>query len=186
MNRITATFAATMIVVGGVIALAVSGGTAPAAADLGVHHPDCPGLVKDIVPGAATPIDGHVYVKAGPIHYDVGLQRAGYVAGPQGGHDVSHVDVCPREETTTTSTVPETTTTSTTTTSLPETTTTTSVETTTTTTEPDQTTTTSTTEPDSTTTTSTVVTTTTQPERTTTTTQPPPPPAPRVTLPKTK
>lgn len=95
----------------------------------GVHHPDCPGLVSDIAPGAPTPIGGTVWVKAGDEHYNVGYHDAGYVAGPQGGHAVSHVDVCPPVGTTTTSstTTPPTTTTS----SVPATTTTVAATTTT-------------------------------------------------------
>jgi hypothetical protein len=58
-----------------------------------VHHPDCADYT-DIPPGVGTPVDGDVYVKAGNDHYNVGYHPAGYVAGPQNGHDVSHVDVC--------------------------------------------------------------------------------------------
>jgi hypothetical protein len=87
----------------GLVALALLGGFAvasdtPAAAGQPptVHHPDCDGLVKDIPPGAPTPVDGIVWVKAGPEHVNVGAQFAGYIAPSPNGHDVSHVDVCPK------------------------------------------------------------------------------------------
>lgn len=94
----------------GVVGLAVNG-SGVVVAD--VHHPTCPGVVVDIDPGEPTPIAGTVYVKAGDEHYNVGFQAAGYVAGPQGGHDVSHVDVCPPPPATTTTTQPASTTTTT-------------------------------------------------------------------------
>ena len=71
--------------------------TVSLAATLGVHHPEC-AIVTDIPPGTPTPIGGIVFVKAGNDHYNVGYQPAGYVAEPQGGHDVSHVDVCPGDD----------------------------------------------------------------------------------------
>lgn len=110
-------------------------GQASATQTIGVHHPECYGLVKDIPPGVPTPVAGIVWVKAGNEHVNVGFQSAGYIAGSPNGHDVSHVDVCPiPEETTTTSTTEPTTTTSTTvapTTTVVETTTTTVAPTTT-------------------------------------------------------
>jgi LPXTG-motif cell wall-anchored protein len=130
---------------------AVTAASPAAAVDLGVHHPDCAGLVKDIEPGAPTPVDGVVYVKAGNVHYDVGFRAAGYVAPPPGANAVSHVDVCPTEPEVTTTTEPEVTTTT--------------ESEVTTTTEPEVTT---TTEPEVTTTTEPEVTTTTEPEVTTT------------------
>jgi LPXTG-motif cell wall-anchored protein len=102
-----------LLLIGGLLLAAVGGfvmASAPATAgDAGVHHPDCPGVVTDIAPGVGTPIAGGVYVKAGPEHHYVGIQPAGYIAGPQGGHDVSHVDVCPSKDPTTTLPDPTTT-----------------------------------------------------------------------------
>jgi LPXTG-motif cell wall-anchored protein len=62
-----------------------------------VHHPVCEGLVKDIAPGAPTPIGGIVYVKASDEHLNYGYKAAGYIAPSPAtnGHAVSHVDVCP-------------------------------------------------------------------------------------------
>ncbi len=86
------------------VAAAHSNAVQPAATvpatTIGVHHPECVSgtIVKDIPPGTPTPIGGIVWVKAGNDHYNVGYQPAGYVAGPQGGHAVSHVDVCPGDD----------------------------------------------------------------------------------------
>jgi len=80
-----------------------------------VHHPNCPGLIKDLGIGAVTPVDGIVYIKAGPNHVSIGYQPSGYVIPATfGGKDTSHGDVCPEtspEETTSTTQVQPTTTT---------------------------------------------------------------------------
>ena len=80
-----------------------------------VHHPNCTGLIKDLGIGAVTPVDGIVYIKAGPNHVSIGYQPSGYVIPATfGGKDTSHGDVCPEtspEETTSTTQVQPTTTT---------------------------------------------------------------------------
>jgi hypothetical protein len=89
-----------------------------------VNHPECEGVIVDIEPGAPTPVDGVVYVKAGNEHVNVGFQSAGFVATSPNGSDVSHVDVCPDPDGTTTTTSTTTTTVATedTTTTAPTTT----------------------------------------------------------------
>lgn len=77
--------------------------TSAAASAGDVHHPDCPGIVKDLDHTTDTPIDGIVWIKAGPDHYDVGYHDAGWdVPDSWAGHDTSHYDVCPTTQTTTT------------------------------------------------------------------------------------
>ena len=72
-----------------------SAGTASAEQSDTVNHPVCAGVIVDIKPGAPTPIDGIVFVKAGNTHTDVGFHKAGYVATSPNNSAVSHVDVCP-------------------------------------------------------------------------------------------
>lgn len=155
--------------VAGTAAIIAAAAITPIALANDVHHPDCDGLVKDIPPGVGTPIAGDVYVKAGNDHVYVGYQWAGYVAGPQNGHAVSHVDVCPDYDMPTTTTEV----TRSTTTTIPETT---STESSTTSTSTTTTPTTSTTEPGTTSSTTTspgtTSSSTTNPGRNTTTSAP--------------
>ena len=67
------------------------------------HHPDCPGLVKDLDIGDATSVAGEVFIKAGPDHVSIGFQAAGYIIPATfDGKEVSHADVCPTPTPTTT------------------------------------------------------------------------------------
>jgi hypothetical protein len=89
---------------------------------IGSNHPDCPGIVKDLNPGDATPVAGEVWIKAGNEHVSIGFQAAGFIIPATfDGKETSHADVCPVPGATTT-----TTTSSTTTTTQPDTTTSTS------------------------------------------------------------
>jgi hypothetical protein len=69
-------------------ALAVLGGASVVATG-DQHHPDCPGLVKDLDAGDATPVAGDVWIKAGPDHHSAGHQEAGYIVPPSAreGHE---------------------------------------------------------------------------------------------------
>jgi hypothetical protein len=88
-------------------ALAASTAVAvPVVQAIGSNHPDCPGLVSDLGPGA-TPVAGEVWIKAGDDHVSVGFQEAGYII-PETFQDkeVSHADVCPDGSDTTTTAAP--------------------------------------------------------------------------------
>jgi hypothetical protein len=100
----------------------------PTTTVLGANHPDCAGLVKDLGVGAATPIAGEVFIKAGPVHVSIGFQAAGFVIPALfDGKEVSHADVCPTPNDTTTSSSTSSTTSSSTTSSTSSSTTSSSI-----------------------------------------------------------